>query len=464
MTSPQSSNFYKPRSLKRWADKPLTNSSHFTSAMHYLLRILLITVSEFKKNELSLRSSALTYIILLSLVPMLAMSTAIVKGLGGGDQLRKAAYTYIESLETNNIFSITGPSNNFTMMATKPVDKNDNLTGHLRSAVDTLFDYVDRTNFATLGTFGVAGILLSVLLMLGHIESAMNAIWKVTASRPLLRKIADYLTLMVLLPISINLAFAASAFLKSPVLASKIDQLIPFSWLQSLLLKPVPILFITLTFFVMYIFFPNTRVKNIPALVGATLATFLWFMAQNIYITLQLGVANYNAIYGSFATLPLFLVWMYLGWIFILTGAQVAFAFQNIGTYRLVPFKGSPSLKLGAAFDIMDHIYSVFATREPVIRSKLVADLPHYSPLSINDALDELIKAGVVHLSQTDDRLLPISPLEEYDRQQIVNIVLGSDAPDTAGGILSRKAIEAAGAKSDQHHLVVAAVEGQSSD
>ena len=121
-------------------------------------------------------------------------------------------------------------------------EKSNNLTSHLRSAVDMLFDYVDKTNFATLGTIGVVGILFSVLLMLGHIESAMNAIWKVSASRPILRKIADYLTLMILLPISINIAFAAIAFLKNPVLASKMNQLIPFPWLQSLLLKPVPIL------------------------------------------------------------------------------------------------------------------------------------------------------------------------------------------------------------------------------
>ncbi len=161
----------------------------------------------------------------------------------------------------------------------------------------------------------------------------------------------------MLLPISINVAFAAGAFLKSPALALQMDRLIPFEWLQSLLLKPIPIFFISLTFYAMYIFFPNTRVKNLPAVVAALLAALIWFMVQNVYISLQLGVSNYNAIYGSFATLPLFILWMYLGWVFILTGAQLAYAFQNVKTYRLVPFSGSPSLKLGAAFDIMDHIY-----------------------------------------------------------------------------------------------------------
>lgn len=439
-------------SLRAWADRPIDDSSLFTSAAHYLLRVLFITLTEFQKSELSLRSGALTYTILLSLVPMLAMSTAVVKGLGGGDQLRKAAYTYIASLERSKNSAMSDHGDQFSPTAVlQPAEKATDLTSHLRTAVDTLFDYVDRTNFTTLGTIGMVGILISVLLVLSHIESAMNAIWKVSAARSLQRKISDYLTLMILLPISINITFAASAFLQSPVLASKMDLIIPFEWLQSLLLKPIPIFFITLTFFAMYVFFPNTKVKNIPALIGASLAALLWFTVQNIYISLQVGVANYNAIYGSFASLPLFLVWIFLGWLFILTGAQVAFAFQNVKTYRLMPFKASPSVKLGAAFDIMDHIYTGFATHKPVSARSLVGDLPHYAPVIITDTLDALMTAGVIHISHTDQRLLPMLPMEGYDRQNIVSIILGTDAPDTAGGIMSREAIEAAGVQSSRH-------------
>ncbi len=359
--------------------------------------------------------------------------------------MRRAAYTYIESLENSNNSVFSTPVKGFNPITTHLPEKDTNLTGHLRAAVDKIFDYVDKTNFATLGTFGVAGMLISVLLVLGHIESAMNTIWKVSAARSIPRKVADYLTLMILLPISINIAFAAIAFLKSPVLASKMDRLIPFDWLQSLLLKPIPILFITLSFYVMYIFFPNTRVKSFPAAIGATLAALLWFTVQNVYISLQLGVANYNAIYGSFATLPLFLVWMYLGWTFILTGAQVAFAVQNVKTYSLIPISSTPCLKLGAAFDIMDYIYHSFAVRQPVTISSLATKLPQYSPLFIQAALDELQGAEMVHTSQIDDRLLPTSPIEQYDRQKIVKLILGTEAAETAGGELSRKAIEAAG-------------------
>jgi len=445
MTSERHPNNRGYSSLRLWADRPVGEKSFVTAIFHYLLRLFFITITEFKNGQLSLRSSALTYTILLSLVPMLAMSTAAVKGFGGGDHLRKAAYSYIDSLEGNGNFHFFHGIGDIATDAAAPTASKTNITGHLRSAVDKLFDYVDKTNFATLGTIGVVGMLLTVLMMLGHIESAMNAIWKVSAARSIFRKIADYLTLMVLLPISMNFAFAAIAFLKSPVLASKMDRLIPFDWLQSLLLKPIPILFIALTLFVMYLFFPNTRVKTIPAMAGATLAALLWFSAQNLYITLQLGVANYNAIYGSFATLPLFFIWVYLSWIFILTGAQLAYAFQNMNNYRLLPFSGLPSLRLAAAFDIMDHLHKAFAAQAPIQATNLSDSLFYYPPPIIQEALRALITMEAVYLSPTDDRLLPTSSPEKLDRQQIVELILGTEVPETPGGTLSLEAIKAAG-------------------
>ena len=409
-----------------------------------MVRLILITVTEFYNNALSLRSAALTYTVLLSLVPILAMSTAIIKGLGGDNQLRKAAYSYIETLtdksgETGRPTKITpAPQEN-------SLPKNGvNLTDHLRSAVDQLFDYVDKTNFAALGSLGVVGILLSVILVLSYIEEAMNGIWRVTSGRSLLRKIADYLTLLILLPISINVAFAASAMLQSPTLIAKIDILIPFVWLQTLLLKAVPVAIITLTFYVMYIFFPNTKVKTLPALFGAGLAAFLWTLVQDMYITLQIGVANYNAIYGSFATLPLFLVWIYLGWLFILIGAQVAYACQNITSYRLLPLSVAPSLKLAAAFDIMDCTISAFAGGKAISSENLADSLPNYAPAVIIEVVTQLRQAGLLHVSLNDNRLLPASTGKGEDYQKVVASILGTDTADTKGGARSMLAMEAA--------------------
>ncbi len=442
MTTTQPTKHRKRATLKAWADRRDPSLPLPQSFLRNLVRLILITIEEFRKNDLSLRSGALTYAVLLSLVPMLAMSTAVVKGLGGGDQLREAAYTYINTLEHSSPLKQDSPSpERLELDPLSTEETAGKLTDHLRSAVDKLFDYVDRTNFATLGTIGVIGILFSVVLVLSHIESAMNAIWKVQNSRSIIRKVSDYLTLLILLPISINVAFAASAFLTSPQLASKVDLLIPFIWVQALLLKLFPVFFIALTLYVIYIFFPNTRVKTLPAVFGATLAAILWFSVQNMYITLQVGVAKYNAIYGSFATLPLFLIWMYFGWIFILIGAQVAFAFQNMTTYRLCRIPDQPSQNLAAAFDILNITYTSFEEKASLTASDISLQLAEYPEPVLQKVLSQLLDTGIIHRSSTDKRLLPSEPMKSFNRRAVIDTILGSDAPDTAGGKQSLQVI-----------------------
>ncbi len=438
------SQIVSPSRLGSWADGRLSNPSPLKKAVHLLVRVILITAHEFKRNALSLRAGALTYSVLLALVPILAISTAVVKGLGGGDQLHRVAYSYIDSLEENNNPPLGASSSEVSQTKTGSSDQGENLTAHLRSAVDKLFNYVDKTNFATLGSFGVIGILLSALLVLGYIEEAMNAIWRVTAGRSPLRRITDYMTLLIIMPFSINVAFAASAFLKNPALASKVDAVLPFVWLQTLLLKAAPILIIALTFYIIYIFFPNTKVKTLPALLGSLLAAILWFGVQNIYITLQVGVSKYNAIYGSFATLPLFLIWIYLGWLFILSGAQVAFACQHIKTFRLIPQTPVPSVRLSAAFDIMDMVYLAFSQKQSLTEDNLTEKLAPYSPTILSDVLELLKSGGLIHISQTDERLLPASSSEHYKGKEVIELLLGTEVPNTDGGIRSLKVVESA--------------------
>lgn len=430
-----------------WLTSPEEKKRGPVTLLRYLLRLLLITVRQFKSNDLSLRSSALTYAILLSMVPMLAMSTAVVKGLGGGDQLREAAYSYLETLEkvnksTDHTEVVPQQESNLPEDATKAPQTN--LTDHLRSAINQLFDYVDRTNFATLGTFGVIGILLSVLMVLGNIETAMNSIWQVASSRPILRKIADYLTLLILLPLSINLAFASSAFLKNPKLALKIDFYIPLDWIQALILQALPVFFITISFYVMYIFFPNTKVKTLPALIGAAIAACCWLFIQNVYITMQIGVAKYNAIYGSFATFPLFLVWIYLSWIFILAGAQIAYAIQNEKYFNINRHKTTPSIRLSAAFDIMEHVFQAFTSGDHLTQKHLIQALPSYTPEIITSLTTTLIDRDIITTTEEDERLLPLFPESKYDPSAVVEIILGKEAPETTGGKRCRTAIQAA--------------------
>jgi len=438
------------RGAIHWADKPTGTLPRWQQPPHFLFRLLCIVLKELQKNDLSLRSGALTYTILLSLVPLLAFSTAAVKGLGGGDHIRDAAYSYLQTFEPDAPAKPAGSSqqtaqDTSNMSDTVPAPtQSESLTAHLRTAVDTLFDYVDRTDFATLGTIGMGGMVVTIILVLSHIEAAMNTIWKVESGRSIARKIADYLTLLILMPISINVAFAASAFLKNPTLAAKINLLIPFPWMQTLLLKALPILFITATFHIVYLFFPNTKVKTLPSLVGALLAATLWFMVQNLYITLQIGVARYNAIYGSFATLPLFLVWIYLCWLFILIGAQFSYALQNFRSYRLVALRTTPALELSAAIDIMSSLYKNFREQTPLTITTLKDILPEYSAEILEKVVGMLNRNGLLHWSTQDDRLLPDVPEETFQQQTVVSAIFGDVALNGEGGDLTRAALASA--------------------
>ncbi len=434
-------------SLTSWVDSPPPTGFPPVAWGHKLSRILLITVREFQLNNLSLRSGALTYTILLSMVPMLAMSTAVVKGLGGGDQLREVVYRYIDTLEQSSPIELTVPvpdDKNAEPPALPVEAEPAGLTSHLRSAADQLFDYVDRTSFATLGTFGMLGIFLTVILVLNNIEAAMNAIWQVEAGRSLIRKVTDYLTLMVLMPISINVALAAGTIMESQSLGIHLDTFIPTDWIQLVLLKGVPVFFLSITLYIVYLFFPNTKPKTIPTLIGAVLAGTLWFITQNIYISLQIGVAKYNAIYGSFATVPLFLVWIYFGWFFVLLGAQVAYAIEKNDRYQLVVTPDAPSIKLSAALDLCSVVGKHFQDTTGVDLDTASRQLPAYTIKQLEEASDTLVSAGLIHHSRESNKLMPSMPTESIAAKKIIEAVLGTMTPDSFGGRVSAEAVQAA--------------------
>ncbi len=257
-----------------------------------------------------------------------------------------------------------------------------------------------------------------------------------------MRKVSDYLAIMFLLPFSLNIGLASATVLRSEVLLKKISILLPFVWLQAIFLKLLPVFFLALTLYVIYLFFPNTRVKTIPAAIGALFAGFFWFKTQNLYLSLQLGVAKYNAIYGSFATLPLFLIWMYIGWIFILAGAQLAFACQNRVTYTLVPKQPEPSLQLAIGFDFIDYTFKNFTNNTDITLDDFKETYPDYVPGIIETTVEKLMKAGLIHYSGATAAIKPSLPAEELDNERLVSSILGNTYGETKGGILSRNILE----------------------
>ncbi|PID41474.1 MAG: ribonuclease BN [Proteobacteria bacterium] len=417
------------RILWSWANRPPQTTFPPVFWIHTLVRIVIITFRETGKNKLSLRSGALTYTILLSMVPTLAMSTAVIKGFGGGDLLQETVYGYLDTLEKKSF---------------RPDSEEKgapDVTDHIHAAVDQIFAYVNKVNFAKLGTFGMLGIFFTVILVLSHVETAMNVIWQVKAGRSILRKVTDYLTLMLLLPTALIVTFTAGAALKSQAISFHLERLISAAWMKEPLLNGVPISLLTFTLCTVYLFFPNTRLKMVPTFIGALIGGTLWFITQNLYIDLQIGVAKYNAIYGSFATLPLFLVWVYCGWFFILLGAQIAYAIQNNSRYHLSEQQDMPALQLSAAFDIISQLSDGFKNNQTILADKLADRFPAYREDLLDTVQELLVKADLIHHSAETGALMPSRSPQEITPQHIIRAILGTTEIASIGGKSAETAV-----------------------
>lgn len=441
-----------PCRLTRWAFAYRPEERQPAAALRSLLRILLIMGHEFVGSNISLRASALTFSVVLSMVPLLAMSTAILKGLGNGNQMRIAAYRLIDQLDPDaaakEVQLQKEPEQPAAAAAEKASDPPPpSLNRHLHNAVDSIFDYVENTNFAALGAFGIVGLLIVVITVLNAVEDAMNAIWHTRRGRSAFRKLMDYLALLVLLPISVNIALAAEAVLKSQKIMKYIAAAIPSAWTVGLLLKLLPFLFITLSLMMMYLFFPSVKVRTSAALCGALFGAVFWFIVQRLYVMLQMGVANYNAIYGSFATVPLFLVWMQLGWMFILLGAVLAYAIQNRNHYRLPGAESTARQRLQQAFDVLLTVYGKFTRAEAVGEEELAAACAVRNEADLNQTVELLISGGLLYETEQNGTAayIPARPAEQLTAAQVVRLVFGRGSEkESEGGRLAAQVVLAA--------------------
>jgi len=417
----------------------------------YFIRICAIIIQEFKKDAVALRASALTFTIVLSLVPMLALSTAVLKGLGAGDQLRETAYQLIAQVsaepERSTAKDLETPPPSSTDTSTDKVNQEGNPAGkdfnsHLIAAVDQVFDYVDRTNFATLGAAGIIILFFTVIMVIGSIEEAMNAIWRAPCGRPLGRRIMDYLALMVLFPFAINAGLGMSAALNSPVLTDKLKYLLPASWVMIMGSQIFPFLVLTGTFTLLYQFLPNIKVRFLPALAGGLAGTFGLLLIQRIYLHLQIGVARYNAIYGSFATVPLFLLWIHLGWIVFLTGAEVAFALQVYRYYQPKQIIITPVRRLALSLDLLTLIFKNFQQQK---RSSLgeIALRMNEPETTIQSISADLLSAGLLQrINGNGDYLMPAGPIETMKPAAIIDLIWGKQPGNSPGGKLTAKVMQ----------------------
>ncbi len=334
-------------------------------------RVLTAAVAEFLSDQCMLRASALTFYTLLSVVPVLAVIFGIAKGFG----LERL-------LERELMEQMAGQQGAFERILAFARNMLDNTRGGLIAGV------------------GVVVMFWSAFKVLGQIEAALNAMWDVRAPRSWGRRFSDYLTVMLLAPILLLAAGGVSVFIRTQfdaVMARfEIIEMLGPLVLQALRLTPLVLSWAL--FVLIYMAMPNTRVKWGAAAAGAGVAGILYQLVQWIYIDLQVGVAQQNAIYGSFAALPLFLAWVQASWVIVLFGAEVCYAVQHCGDYcrpNGCPSPG-PDGRTLVALHITRTAVQRFCAGDPPLNIRQLAHSAGIPLHWVEQSASDLVEAGIL--------------------------------------------------------------------
>jgi len=209
----------------------------------------------------------------------------------------------------------------------------------MKKVIEFAESMLEATKGGLIAGIGLIVLFWSVIKVLSNIEASLNDIWEIKENRSWGRKFSDYLALMIISPLLIIVSSSATVFITSQItqLANQIKLLGMISPFIFLSFKLIPYVLIWILFSVIYILMPNTKVNLKAGIVSGIIAGTIFQFVQWAYISFQVGTARYNAIYGSFAALPLFLFWVQISWWVVLFGAELSFASQNVSTYEYEP-------------------------------------------------------------------------------------------------------------------------------
>ena len=248
--------------------------------------------------------------------------------------------------------------------------------------------------------------------LLNHIESSFNHIWQIKSSRPWMRKFTDYLTIMLIAPVFIILSSSITVFISTGLneFISQAPILDFFKPVISFLFKFAPYFISWTTLTILFIIMPNAKVKFVPALISGIIAGTILQGIQWLYIDLQFGITKLNAIYGSFAAVPLFIIWLQSSWIVVLLGAEISFANQNISRYEMESeaLNISNYQKRALVLMIMHLIIRNFTLGEKPISAEYIAVNLKIPVRLARDILQDLSSANlvsVIHENEEKERL-----------------------------------------------------------
>jgi membrane protein len=331
------------------------------------VRLVAVLARQLLHGELNLRAMSLVYTTLLSVVPLLAVSFSVLKGFGVHNQVEPLLLSFLAPL---------GP---------KGLELTDNIIG-----------FVENIKVGVLGSLGLVFLLYTVVSLIQKVESAFNFVWQVGQLRGLAQRFSSYLSVILIGPVLVFAALGVTATAMNNSLVQQLMSVEPLGYMLLTLSRLLPYLLVIAAFVFIYMFIPNTRVNFRAAVIGGVVAGILWQSSGWGFAAFIASSSNYAAIYSGFAIVILLLIWLYVNWLVLLLGAQVAFYVQYPQYLTRYPVQLQPSnrlrerLVLQIMFMVADHHVH---GRDPWTAEALVRQLG--IPMEpIHNALRLMVDAG----------------------------------------------------------------------
>src|ERR1700724_3055223 len=264
-----------------------------------LLRYPVALIRDWLGGEISVRAMSLAYTTLLSLVPLMVFSFAILKGLGAHGDLRFVVHEFF-----------------------RPVGSA------ATQLTESVMQFVANMRGELLGSIGLAFLVYTVITTIQKVETSFNSVWRVGRRRSFGRRFTEYLSVMILGPILLAVAIGLLGSAEHSPFAQWLHAVAPLAGILGVLGESVPYAIVTIVFTVMYSFVPNTRVQFRAALIGGVTAGLIWALVGKVFTAVIVYSSQLVAVYTGFAIVLTTLIWVYLSWLILLIGAQLAFYVQ----------------------------------------------------------------------------------------------------------------------------------------
>jgi membrane protein len=360
-----------------------------------LLRYPYALLRDLWQGELNLRAMGLVYTTLLSIVPLIAFAFAVLKGLGLHHELEPVIFEFL-----------------------RPI--GDQAYGMTKQVID----FVDNARGGVLGSVGLGLLLYAVISTVQKIEESFNFAWHVEQPRSVMRRVSEYLSLLVVGPIFIVVCLGLFGAVADLRFAQWLATHEPFGSMLTGLGRTAPYLVVTAVFSFLYMFIPNTRVHLKAALVGGLVAGVLWAASGALFAQIVVASTRMVAIYAGFAIFLVTLIWVYLSWIILLVGAQLSFYVQNPRYLRAgqAQIRLTSRLRERLALSMMYLVGKSFLAGEPAWTLKALGERLEVPGSALSSVSDSLEKAGLIIVTERE-QLVPGRALDQIGVHAILTAV-----------------------------------------